>query len=164
MSTGQRCNTITKLGCHGTLPFDLLKSSSWKEIFLFYPRCGVSWVTTMAATGPTLVFDNHPSCQSQRRTKAAKPRQMTSCLGSASYRRGLNTVQLAFCVWSRFFHTLLSTKNYLTVSLGARWCTYAHTHALLHIPLIHWAAALSQEWALRQGVTTGTAAGAESQS
>lgn len=59
----------------------------------------------MAVTDPTIVFDSHPSRQSGCRTKAAKPRLMTSCLGSAPYRRGLNTVQLAFCVWGRLFES-----------------------------------------------------------
>lgn len=56
----------------------------------------------MAVTHPTIVFDSHPSRQSGCRTKAAKPRLMTSCLGSAPYRRGLSTVQVAFCVCGRF--------------------------------------------------------------
>lgn len=86
----------------------------------------------MAVTDPTIVFDSHPSRQSDCRTKAAKPRMMTSCLGSAPYRRGLNTVQLAFCVWS-VFQTPLSTENRLALSLEAG-DSRAHTNTCVVEP------------------------------
>lgn len=126
-------------------------------------RSAVSWVTPMAVTDPTIVFDSHPSCQSGSRTKASKARLMTSCLGSAPYRRGLNTVQLAFCVWSRFSVPRIDSYYLLGLRMHARTHNHTHTCASTH-PLDPWTGALSQEWALRQGVTTGTAARVGSQS
>lgn len=66
------------------------------------------------------------------------------------------------------FQMLPSIYNHFTVPLGAaktrtRIHTHTHTCSDRH-PLDPWDGALSQERALRQGVTTGTAAGAESQS
>ena len=126
----------------------------------------VSWETYIAVTDPTIVFDSHPSCQSDRTTKAAKPRLMTSCLGSAPHWRGLNTVQLVFCVWSHFSDSAEHRELQRSISWGSgcrRICTHRHTLVSTH-PLDPWVEVLSQEWALRQGVTTGTAAGFGSQS
>ena len=122
-------------------------SGIYHKIFFTW-RYVASWVTFVAVTHPAIVFDSHPSCQSVCRTKVSKPRLMTSCLGSAPYQRGLNTVKLAFCVLMT-----ASTENHLALPLQAL-DTHAKTHALQ----------LCQEWALRQGVTTGTAARARSQS
>lgn len=180
----QRCETITKLRCHCvvvcplycTISFYLictmflvcnmflrrLKSANYCLYLLW--RDAVSWVTSMAVTDPSIVFASHPSCQSGSRTKAAKPRMMTSCLGSAPYLRGLNTVQLAFCVWGRFSDGAEYRESPLSISWGPGMHPHRHAHTQQHTSLDPWAGALSQEWALRQGVTTGTAAGAGSQS
>lgn len=103
----------------------------------------------MAVIDPTIVFASHPSCQSVSRTKAAKARLMTSCLGSAPYWRGLNTVQLAFCVWGCFSDTVEYRESPLSISQRSG-CIHIHTRAQQH------ASPWSTSWSVEPGVNLKT--------
>lgn len=144
---GLRCETIIMLEHRSAFAHSLRGSSFTFLNYIhkcFDLRSAVSWATPIAVTDPTIVFDSHPSCQSSSRTKAAKARLMTSCLGSAPYRRGLNTVQLAFCVWSHFSVPRIDMQYLLGFGMHAH--THPHTHT----------SPWSMGWSVEPGVSLKT--------